>query len=295
MIKNVDFDAFDQIVLHDWAQQIRATRLSASQWAVRIPFNDQFGDPISISISKCDNHILIDDAGVVAGRMFSADEHMEETSTFRLLQELTKSYQLEVDHDEGILRCEALPEFFIDTLSDFAKVVLTLLTASPFLTRRSHRTKRFGPRLTKRIIDGYKERQIIDFVVRRPRMPGHIVEQWPADFHWHLPFATEASNVFVLAADLKVKDPLERAQKVSAIALDTQNARHRDDLRIVIDTAEAAPAGYTAAEFILQHSEMLKYDVYDFGKDIERHRFFDRAADELLSESAREWRLALSQ
>ena len=294
MNEHIKPDALDQIMAQNWAQQFGATRLTESEWVVRVPFADQFGDPITISVSKHDNEIRIDDAGAVAGMMFSLGEHMQDTPTFRLMQALADSYELWIDHDEGLLHCQMASEAFPETLSDFAKVVLTLLTASPYLARRSRPQYRMGPRLKKRITDGYKEKRIIDLVAQRPHIPGDIVEHWPADFRWSLPYEPEAANVFVLAADLKVRDPLERAQKVSAIALDTQNARDRDELRVVIDTDGAEPAGCTAAEFILYHRDTLNYEVFDFGKDVERHNFFDRAVDELLSDNAKEWRLTLN-
>ena len=293
MLEHLDLDALDQIVAQHWASQMSAVRLSQSECALRLPFSDGLGDPIMLSVRQHDGEIHIDDAGAVAGAMYSLGEHTEDSPAFRLLQALANSYALQIDHLEGAIRCQMAPDTFIEALSDFAKVVLTVLTASPHLARPTRRARPTGPRLKKRIADGWRERHISKYVVESTPMTGYTVKQWPSDFHWRRSCEPTGSNVFVLAADLKVTEPLDRAQRVSAIALDTKDERQGDNLRVVIDTEGAEQSGHTAAEFIRHHGQELAYEVYDIGQAAERGRFFDQAADELLSEGAREWRSAL--
>ena len=293
MLKHLDLDALDEIIAQHWASQVSAIRLGESECALRIPFSDGLGDPITLSVSQDDGGIHIDDAGTVAGALFSLGQHTADSPAFKLLQALAHSYALQIDQIEGVISCQMAPEEFLDALSDFAKVVLTLLTASPHLARTARRTRRTGPRLKKRIVDGWKEKHVSEFVVERTQVPGHTVKQWPADFHWRRSHELEGSNVFVLAADLKVNDPLDRAQRVSALALDTRGERQGDNLRVVIDTEGAEPEGRTAAEFIRHHGQELAYEVYDFGQADERGHFLDQTADELLSDGAREWRSTL--
>ena len=121
------------------------------------------------------------------------------------------------------------------------------------------------------------------------------MSRWPADFHWQLGSEDRPQNVFVLAADLNIQDPLSKAHKVSSIALDTVDARARDDLRIVIDTHEGEHEVSQAARLIRQYESSLKYTVFDFADNSQRSSFFDQAATELLSEKAQEWRMSFAE
>ncbi len=274
---------------------VALTTVGENRWEFKAPFGDQHGDPLSFSIGYHDNQVTVNDKGAVAGLLFSLGQDEDDTPGIKLLSALARSNNLVVDYDFGLVRTSCPLNELFDTLPTFARVVLTLLTASPHLERRQSRSRTLGRRLSSRIKAHYEKEGIDRYVERTSHIPGVAVQQWPADFHWKLAVGRRHQNVFTLAADLDIKNPLVKAHRVSSLALDTRYLRPDDELRVVINTGENNDGACQAAKLIREHSPDLKYTVYDFDDDRQRGSFLERAVMELTSERAREWRGILSR
>ena len=141
-------------------------------------------------------------------------------------------------------------------------------------------------RLKTRIMDAYRETQLSRFIKRKGVILGDTGARWPIDFQWK-PRGPDRSvqEVIVLAEDLRVKNPLPKAHKVSSLAIDTRASREEDlrVLRVVIDTGHQRESTTLEASNLIQsHKRELGYEVYDFADTGEYAAFLEKAGQELL-------------
>ena len=107
---------------------------------VQLPFQDSMGDPIQISIHvQDDNTVQMDDAGAIAGLLFSLGQDGEHTPAFKLVTNLAQAHGLEIDFEEGILAVSTTPDGITETLVGLTKVVITILTAVPHMRIQTDR------------------------------------------------------------------------------------------------------------------------------------------------------------
>lgn len=258
---------------------------------LRTPFMDHFGDPINLAISKSEGTFVIDDTGVVAGHLFSLGQHPVDTPAFKLLKSLADAYRLRIDYNEGLIRTEVAPEDFFEGVMNLTKVIVTVVTALPHMRVSPHRLKLLGPRVRTRIKQRYEARQILNLVEAGYEIRGLSVDTWPVDFHWSVRADREVvKDVFVVAVDLDVSDPLRKAERVAALAVDASEQLVKGDLRIVFDRHGANSGSETAARFLRSHSRTLRFHVFDFGSEEEEQRFVDMSVRELLGEAGQPWR-----
>ena len=295
MLEQGKVDNLHQAMVDILGHGMEPTRVDDTQWEFPVPYGDQHGDPLWFSIACEGNRVMIDDGGAVAGLLFSLGQDEEGGPALELLSSLAQRYELVADYDLGLVRGVCSLEEVSNTLPAFTRVVLTLLTASPFLGTKPQRRRLMGPRLRSRVQAKYKDLGIASYVERRVQIPGRAVAHWPTDFRWQLDLGERFMNVFVLAADLDILDPIGKANSVSGLALDTMAARERDELRIVIDTQKAGSDARQAADLIRQQETILKYDVYDFADSSQRNSFLTLAEQEVWSEPAREWRMTFDR
>jgi len=234
--------------------------------------------------------LSINDAGTVAGHLFSLGQHTQDTPAFKLLKELTSAYKLELDFDEGVVKTTTNSNTFVDRLMDLVKVIVTMITATPHIRIQAHRFRLFGPRLRTKIRKHYSQRHILRFVEHDYEIGGQVIKSWPIDFHWRLSELNRMREVFIVAVDLNVQEPLRKAERVTAFALDTYRNIRDNDLRIVMDRHGHNSTSDEAAEFLREHSKKLSYNVYDFEKSHERESFLQQSADELLGDLSKDWR-----
>ena len=238
---------------------------------------------------------MYDDGGAVAGLLFSLERDEVGEPALELLSSLAKHYQLVADYDLGLVRGASSLDEISNSLPAFTRVVLTLLTAAPFLGTKKQQRRSMGRRLKSRVQAEYKALRINDYVEQRVQIPGTSVSHWQTDFRWQLDSGEYSKNVFVLTADLDIVDPIRKATNVSGLAMDTMAARKGDDLRIVIDTPKAKDEACQAADLIRQQESAFQYRVYDFADNTQRNSFLSLAEEELLSESAKEWRMTFDR
>lgn len=260
---------------------------------IRTPFWDHAGDPISVTVRITNGTVDMDDGGAIAGQLFSLGQHTQDTPGFKLLSSLADAYDLELDFNTGHVRQSSKIDDFVEGMVDFTKVIITMLTASPFVRVSPRRMPALGPRLRKRIRETYQEQKVLDLVEPDHVIQGSIVKDWSVDFRWQTGSNGSATNVFVIAADLDVREPLSKAERISALALDTQSARNKNNLRVVFDTHGSGSEAKTAANFITEHSGILGYEVFDFGDDVARHAFIEKSIHELLGSEGEHWRALL--
>ena len=120
---------------------------------------------------------------------------------------------------------------------------------------------------------------------------GVTIPHWHADFHWSV--ATEENtyaDVYVVATDLNVAEPLQRAQSIMAFSLDTRRQPSDNGIRVVMEANNENVQATEAAKFLRHHSMSLPYKVFDFGSESERSEFFDTSVMEILGDAGAGWR-----
>jgi len=257
---------------------------------LQIPFRDSDGDPIRVAIYQVGDSIILNDAGVIAGHLFTLGQHTQDTPAFKLLRSLEKAYELKLDFDNGRVTTTVARNQIGDALTDFSKVILTMVTAIPHIRVEPHRLKPFGQRLKAKIKDQYKQASILDLVEHDYSLSGETVQTWPIDFHWWIKRDNNIEHIYVVTVDLDVIEALVKAAKVTTLALDAQRSRLNDRLRIVLDSHGENSNASIATSLMKKHSEKLQYQVYDFGQDDERRLFINQSIDEITSAPGESWR-----
>ena len=267
-------------------------RFTDTECLIRLPFWDNYGDPIEISVSTDGTSVTIDDAGKVAGLLFSLGQHTQDTPAYKLVRNLERAHGLEVDFNEGLLKVSVPNQDLYDGVAEFTKVVLAIHTVTPHIRVSPRRMKALGgKRLKSRIREEYRSRGIFELVEPDFEVTGVTIPYWHADFHWSV--ATEEdsqTDVYVVATDLNVAEPLQKAQRITAFSLDTKVLHPNDGIRVVMDVNENNVQATEAAKFLRHHSMGLRYRVFDFGNEPERSEFLDTSVQEILGDAGAAWR-----
>jgi hypothetical protein len=257
---------------------------------LQIPFHDAYGDPIRVALHKSGDSIILHDAGVIAGHLFTLGQHTQDTPAFKLLRNLEKAYGLQLDFDNGRVTTTVIENQIGDALMDFSKVILTMITAIPHIRVEPHRLKPIGQRLRAKIKNQYKQANILDLVEHDYSLSGETVESWPIDFHWWIKRDDHIEQIYVVAVDLDVTEALVKAAKVTTLALDAQRSLTYDKLRIVLDSHGENSNARIATSLMKNHSKKLQYDIYDFGQDEDKRTFIRQSVDEITGELGEHWR-----
>ncbi len=116
--------------LSDWTKVIP---LDSGECLVRLPFWDGDGDPIELTVAVELGHATIDDAGSIAGLLFSLGQDDQDAPAFRLLEDLKRTHGLEIDFDEGLVRVSVEESNLYDGIAEMTKVVLAMHTVAPLI------------------------------------------------------------------------------------------------------------------------------------------------------------------
>lgn len=269
---------------------LRVRSLDRGGCVLQIPFCDQAGDPLRLLVRLEGNRYIVEDAGTIAGHLFSLGQHTQDTPAYKLLHELIKAHEFEIDLNEGRVGTIVQEYELIDRVLDLAKVIITIVTATPHMRVRAHRLRRVGSRVRAKIRQNYTEMRILHLVEPYYELSGTAVETWPIDFHWRVQQDNRMRDIYILAVDLDVAEPLQKVNYLTALAVDVKSMLNESSLRVVADAHGQNSEAAIAMRFLQQHRRVLGYALFDFGNDSERNRFLEQSVDEILSEQGTEWR-----
>ena len=107
---------------------------------IYLPFYDNMGGPLMISVMSGYGRARIDDCGSIAGVLFSTlspmddDKHEKaDKNAMDLLNNMAKTYKLDLDFDEGLVVLHTGYDGILDGIHDMSKVVITMHTVVPHL------------------------------------------------------------------------------------------------------------------------------------------------------------------
>ena len=270
--------------------------LASGECLVRLPFWDGNGDPIDLTVTVEDGLAAISDNGSIAGLLFSLGQDHQGTPALKLLDDLARAHNLKINFDEGLVQLSISEEEIYDGIAEMAKVVLSMKTVVPHIRVFPRRLGSFGPRLKSRVARRYRELEILDLLERSYPLAGATVSDWPIDFHWSVGRNGSSYDVNVVAADLKVAEPLEKAQKIAMLSVDTRE-QHQPGiglLRVVIESQDDNDQALKAQEFLRYHSDELAYRVYDLRSQDESSEFYSSSVRELTTDVTGAWAELLS-
>ena len=285
-----------KVVSSSFSPQVNLSAVGDDRWEFMVPYGDQRGDPLWVSIVCEGQEVSLDDGGAISGLLFSLDQEDTSSPTYKLLESLARHYGLAIDHDLGVVRKSCPLDRLDETLPSFLRPILTVLTVAPHLEEKPRRRGSLGRRLKSRVRESCEKIDVFNRVSSTGYLQGNHMNRWPIDLSWQLVSVESPHSIFVLAPDLHTQDPIQKAQRVATLALDTRTGRSNHDLRVVIDTEDLVlDEAFVAAEIIKEYRQELSYGVFDYSDETEWKSFLDQASSELLSEPAKEWRTAFDE
>ena len=265
--------------------------LDSGECLVRLPFWNGEGDPIDLTVAVDGGRAVISDTGSIAGILFSLGQDHEGTPAFKLLENLAKAHNLEINFDDGLVNLSIPEDDIYAGIAEMAKVALTMETAVPHIRVSPRRAASFGPRLRSRVARRYRDLEILHLVERSYPLAGATVSEWPIDFHWSVGRNGSSYDVNVVAADLGVSDPFAKAHKIVSLSVDTRE-QHRPDngrLRVVLESQDDNSLALEAEEFLRFHSRELDYRVFDLRHRDDSSEFYDASVRELTTNLPDPW------
>jgi len=272
----------------DWTKVIP---LDTGECLIRLPFWDNDGDPLELTVATERGRATIDDAGSIAGLLFSSGEDSQSSPSFKLLADLKHAHDFEIDFGNGLVKISVPEDNLYDGIVEMAKVVIAMHTATPHIRSRQRRASSFGPRVKTKMQRQYRELKILSAMQRSYALAGATVTDWPIDFGWSVGANGSLFAVNVVAADLRVSEPFAKADKIVALSVDTreQHQPGGDQLRVVIETEHDNASSLEAANFLRHHSSELGCRIFDLRRLDERSDFYSLSVKEITGKFHGPW------
>ena len=265
--------------------------LDSGECLVRLPFWDGEGDPIELTVAVEEGRAAINDTGSIAGILFSLGQDHQGTPAFKLLEDLAKAHNLEINFDDGLVEL-SIPEADIYAgIAEMAKVVLTMKTVVPHIRQSRRRQRSFGPRLRTKVARQYRNLEVFDLIQKSYQLDGATVSGWPIDFRWSVGHNGSSYAVDVVTADLSVSEPFAKAQKIVSLSLDTRQLHQPRNgrLRVVTESQTDNDQAIEALDFLRFHSRELDYHVFDLREHDESAEFYNSSVMEITTNVPKPW------
>lgn len=287
----MDCKKIEASIQNGFSSWTRVTSLESGGCIVRLPFWDGAGDPIDLTVVIDAGWATIDDAGSIAGLLFSLGLDEVSSPAFKLLNNLRRTHDLEIDFDNGLVKICVREDRIYAGIAEMAKVVLAMHTVVPHIRVSPRRISSFGPRIKSKIARRYRELKILELVHRSFRLPSSTGPDWPIDYHWTVGSNGNSYAVNVITADLFVAEPFAKVYKIAAMSVDTrgQHKSGNGRLRVVIESHDENDQSLEAADFLRCHSTELNYHVFDLRQESERSKFYDSSVKELTTDIPESW------
>lgn len=294
MTTPIDCQELEQLIRELLNSRLSVRSSDDGVCAVRLPFDDAFGDPISITVrpTRREDLFVVDDGGAIAAQMFTLGQQAEDTPSSKLLRSISEASNYALNYDYGTVEAETTRDGIAEVVVQMGQIVQTLLRSMPHIRSRSYRMRTLGPRLRTRIKNAYDEASILSLVEPGYQLTGAVVEAWHIDFRWQVtrPSGSDHQDIFVIAIDLDVNDPLRKVERISSLVVDTKSRLIDNELRVVMDRQGRDSDATIAAQFLMQHSQDLGFTLFDFDNAVQRQDFVRQSADELLGDYGSAWR-----
>lgn len=251
-------------------------------YRLRLPFRDAAGEPIEMKLTPGPGGLALDDLGHTAGLLFELGQHHEDSPGHLLARNLSEAYGIEMDYDRGILSKLVLHGQGTGAISDFAKVLVAIHTVTPELPSR-RRERRSGTRLSTRVGREIRQLRLYEYMQRSVEVDG-VLDRWHIDFRYRRTEDHFATEVLIVAADLNLREPRQKAEHIITLGLDLLAVDTRRDLRVVyeLNGNGTSRAARTAASMLVRYQQKVGYKAFNYANPEQRSVFKSTMLDELV-------------
>ena len=197
--------------------------------------------------------------------LFELNEHTEEALGHLLTKRLADSYGFIMNYNEGVISGQISVTESVERLLDFIKVVTSIETVLPFVSKARKRIegrKRLSARLGREI----SQLRLPLRVEKQASVEGKH-EIW--DITYKYVRKEDSSDILVLAADLGLKEPKERAAHIITLASDVLDPalcrQFRRELRVVYSSnGNGSEATRRASSIIEDYQNRIGYKAFNY-------------------------------
>ncbi len=252
---------------------------------VTFPFQGAEGDRIEIALTRTDHGLVVDDLGHTAGLLFAINEHARDAAGHSLVKSLSGEYRITMDYDYGLLARKLASWDDIEGVLEFLQVVVSAQTTVPCLHRRSESKKR-GSRLGAQLGRDIRPLRWRGQVQRLVEVPG-LRDSWLVEYKYAKKAGSRSEEICIVASDLTVVQPKQKAEHVLALATDLLRASERPELRIVYGLNGHGPGTQPqrAAALIEGYQSEIGYQSFNYSNQ-EQREHLKRITEAEIAETA---------
>lgn len=277
------------VVLSEITSRLRTRPGRDGGCILTLPFRDDHGDPMRIAVRQSGELYELHDLGVLAGSLFSLDQHSVETPAFQLLQELANIHNLHLDFDSGIVRLMVHQTDLYEGIMSLTKTLITVLSALPHIQIAMPNPAPRGQRVRTKIKGLYQQLDILRYVQPNFHLDGSGTHKWPVDFRWWVEENNHRSNIYIVSVDLNTATPIQKASNVMTMVMDAKRIGQYDRLRLVVDRHGNNQVS-NAIEIMRGHAQEFQYDVFVFDDQADQLRLAEISASEVKGPLGDSWR-----
>ena len=238
---------------------------------VILPLWEPSGDVVTAYVSESDDQVVIDDGGHISGLLFGARPKGPTTKDRSVVEQLLLDSGLKRDPDTGVVSVETTEDglrYWLIELGRVIALVPALLPVDPPLSPLSDATKsrgRTAREIRNRLVhEGFSKAILPPHKVRGISDRTHTVDM---SYETLRPFfelhGGPKTTVHVLALDLNVARPFEKADRSIAIANDliwSADDADEVDVRIVYGCGNESGGETPAAKLLATAGEKLPFN-----------------------------------
>ena len=203
-------------------------------FTVTLPFNDNTNEPIELGLQPTDEGFILNDLASISGLLFRTGLHEPGSPGLMLVKHLASAYNINMDYNGGVLwnHCNNLQD--ISRIVNFIQAVTSMHTVIPALV--APKQKRIAN--TRLVAQFKKDAAQIKLPIKfeRNEVSGKNMT-WVVENRYSVKRNGDTTDVLLKLADLKTKEPQERAAYVLSLALDLKElngeGNGHKDLRVV--------------------------------------------------------------
>ena len=279
----------------EWMQvSCRRTITDDEVYQVILPLWEPSGDVVAVYVSNSsDGHLVIDDGGHISGLLFGAGPSGPTKQDRNLLKRLLLDSGMAQDPDTGMVSIETAEEDLRYWLIEFGRVIALVPALIPKTPPRGSNTGSI--RVRGRTAHEVRNRLIhagFSNAIHPPRKVRGVSERMhTVDLSYaarHSPIelgvAGLKKTVHVMAVDLDVANPLQKADKSIAVANDLLWCTGEDNeiaIKMVYGFGKDDGAGEPATKLLAAAGERSLFSSYSWDEKEEQTRFLTDVGQDL--------------
>ncbi len=265
---------------------------------VTLPLLEPSGDVISVYVAESDGHIVIHDGGHISGLLFESRRNGPTRQDREAVQRLLSDSALKKDLETGLVNVETTEEglrYWLMELGRVIALVPVLIPTSSPTPRRANAARKVGRtarELTNRLVqEGFSHAIVPQHTVRGLTNRSHWVDLSYTATHPPFEGSKEDSGkiVYILAVDLDVTKPLDKADKTIAVANDLAWSVDNGSeiaIRMVYGFGREDWVQEPAAKLLAAAGEKSSYSSYSWDDTEGQSEFLTRVGQDLAVNTA---------